>query len=145
MLYQLLGATYVFMSHEVCRWKNRPLMFMADESQFVVMELIDWATGREDTWEFNTGRCWDCEEWFVPADMHSDCVCCLGRKCKPCFGNRRDGNGSRVCRDCMDQHYHACSSCGGMYHEEDMVYVQDQGGTCTGCMPSDSEDAATNE
>ena len=43
-LYQLLGATYVFMSHEVCRWKNRPLMFMADESQFVVMELIDWAT-----------------------------------------------------------------------------------------------------
>ena len=32
---------------------------VADESQFVVMELIDWATGREDTWEFNTGRCMD--------------------------------------------------------------------------------------
>ena len=120
-LYQLLGATYVFLSHEMCERKGRPYMFVADESQFVVTQRLDKSRGLEQTWNFETERCDNCNERFVRDDL------------------RTDGVGRPVCFDCMEQHYHACNSCGGMHHENYMVYVQDQGGTCTGCMPSESE------
>ena len=131
-LYQLLGATYVFMSHEMCRCQDRPLMFVAGESQFVVKELLDYTTGQESTWRFHTRPCKDCDERFVWADMHI-CVHCGGDKCKPCFGNRCDRNGSRVCRECMDQHYCACNSCGEMWHEARMTFDEEQGGLCSWC------------
>ena len=66
----------------------------------------------------------------------------LGRKCKPCFGDHRDGHGNRVCSDCMDEHYCACNSCGEMWHEDRIYFDEEQGGLCLGCSGDGSGDGS---